>query len=68
MERQNAERLARGILTLARAGLGALPAPLRDRLERRLFYAIFNLTRATNDAYGWRPPAPGGSPPPRGEE
>ena len=28
---------------------------LREILERRVFYAVFNTTRVTNDAYGWRP-------------
>ena len=25
-------------------------------VESRLFYAIFQVTRVTNDHYGWRPP------------
>ena len=25
-------------------------------IEHRLFYAIFQVTRVTNDHYGWRPP------------
>ena len=28
---------------------------LYQKLENRIFYAIFNLTRVTNDNYGWRP-------------
>ena len=28
---------------------------LRRGLEKRLFYAIFQVTRVTNDHYGWRP-------------
>ena len=34
-----------------------LPAPARHVVERRFFYAVFNLTRVTNDNYGWRPDA-----------
>ena len=25
------------------------------KLERRIFYAIFQTTRVTNDNYGWKP-------------
>lgn len=32
-----------------------IPRRLRDFLEHRVFYAVFNTTRVTNDAYGWRP-------------
>ena len=32
-----------------------IPRRLREFLERRVFYAVFNTTRVTNDAYGWRP-------------
>ena len=39
----------------ARRLLSLLPKRLRDALERRVFYVIFNATRVTNDAYGWRP-------------
>jgi uncharacterized membrane-anchored protein len=35
----------------ARIGAKALPSQLRKRLEDRFFYAIFNLTRVTNDHY-----------------
>jgi len=33
-----------------------LPRFVSRNLEDRVFYVIFNLTRVTNDAYGWRPP------------
>ncbi len=36
-----------------------LPPGLRRRLDDRVFYAVFNLTRVTNDNYGWRPGPPG---------
>ena len=32
-----------------------IPRRVRELLERRVFYAVFNTTRVTNDAYGWRP-------------
>ena len=32
-----------------------IPRRLREVLEQRVFYAVFNTTRVTNDAYGWRP-------------
>ena len=28
---------------------------VRKTLEQRIFYAIFQVTRVTNDHYGWRP-------------
>jgi len=39
--------------------VGLVPARLRRAVADRLFYAIFHTTRVTNDAYGWRPEAPG---------
>jgi hypothetical protein len=33
----------------------ALPSGVMRQLDDRVFYAVFNLTRVTNDAYGWRP-------------
>lgn len=49
------------VLGLGR-GLGRLvPRPLLRRVEGRVFGAVFHLTRVTNDAYGWRPDAPGGT-------
>lgn len=32
-----------------------IPRRLRACIEGRVFYAVFNSTRVTNDAYGWRP-------------
>ena len=45
-----------------RAGRGAwgrMPPRLRRGFEDRVFYAIFQVTRVENDAYGWRPEEPG---------
>ena len=58
MDSRNAGRIARGLIKVARAGSRVLPDRLKKHLEDRVFYAIFNLTRVTNDAYGWRPPEP----------
>lgn len=36
----------------------ALPQRVQKDLEDRFFGAVFNVTRVTNDAYGWRPDDP----------
>jgi hypothetical protein len=47
--------LARVTLALGR-GLGRLlPLSLRRQVEDRVFFSVFQVTRVTNDAYGWRP-------------
>ena len=61
------ERLARVGMATLEAVARRLPRGLKKNMEDRLFYAIFQVTRVTNDAYGWRPPPPGGSPPERSE-
>jgi hypothetical protein len=38
-------------MAVGRVVIRALPARLRKLLDDRLFYAIFQLTRATNDHY-----------------
>lgn len=49
-----------------RAVFRVLPARIQKGLEDRFFGAVFQVTRVTNDAYGWRPDTPGGGePPPR---
>lgn len=53
--------LARVGLGLGRALLRQLPEGLKKNLEDRFFYAVFQSTRVTNDAYGWRPSTPPGS-------
>lgn len=40
---------------LARVGWRALPGRARVALEQRFFYSVFQVTRVTNDHYGWRP-------------
>lgn len=54
------------MVRVARAAGRALPPGVRRRIDDRVFYAVFNLTRVTNDAYGWRPPEdpPPDAPPP----
>lgn len=49
---------ARLLIGGGRRAAAVLPARVLRRAEDRLFYAIFHVTRVTNDAYGWRPPAP----------
>lgn len=50
--------LGRAVLAAGRAFRPLVPARLRRRVEDRFFYAVFNLTRVTNDAYGWKPREP----------
>lgn len=59
MRREAARLTARAIFAPARALLRRAPPELRERLEDRLFYAIFQLTRVTNDAYPGTTPPPG---------
>lgn len=40
---------------LGRRAVELLPGRVRKALDDRFFYAVFNVTRVTNDAYGWRP-------------
>ena len=56
-------RVSKALMGVARTSYHALPAHLRTRVEDRFFYAVFNVTRVTNDNYGWRPEEPGGVPP-----
>lgn len=51
------EQVARLVVGTARAVVRRLPNRLKKALDDRLFGAIFQVTRVTNDAYGWRPPA-----------
>lgn len=68
-----AARVAALIVGAGRAVVARLPPGWRRRLDDRLFGAIFQATRVTNDAYGWPAPPPGGpaapdddrAPPPR---
>lgn len=50
--------LARATLAAARGLVHLLPARARKALDDRFFGAVFQATRVTNDAYGWRPPEP----------
>lgn len=54
-----AEQVARIVVGTARAVVRRLPTRLKKALDDRLFGAIFQVTRVTNDAYGWRPPKAG---------
>lgn len=57
-------RVADLAVAAGRGAWGRLPPRLRKGLEDRVFYAIFQVTRVENDAYGWRPDAPSGDAPP----
>ncbi len=57
-------RLAELVVRTGRAIASRTPTRVRERLEDRLFYVIFQRTRVENDAYGWRPDVPGGGAPP----
>jgi hypothetical protein len=54
------ERVAGVVVGAGRLLVRLLPAGLKRTLDDRLFGAIFQVTRVTNDAYGWKAPPPGG--------
>ena len=51
MQTRLADRIANMLFLPVRLVGTAIPKPVRDHLEDRLFYAIFQVTRVTNDAY-----------------
>lgn len=51
------------LVKVARGVWRRVPGGVRKQVEDRVFYAIFQSTRVTNDAYGWRPAAPEPPPP-----
>ncbi len=60
----NAPLAAAGLVVkVARVIWKQVPQRLRKQLEDRVYYAIYQTTRVTNDAYGWRPPPPPDPPP-----
>lgn len=65
MQTRLADRLSNLLFLPVRLVGKAIPKPLRDHLEDRLFYAIFQVTRVTNDAYPRREaePEPGAEAP-----
>lgn len=62
MQTRLADHLANALFLPARLVRRALPRSVRDHLEDRLFYAIFQVTRVTNDAYPRREAAAPGAP------
>ena len=52
--------VASTLVKVARRVWNHVPGGMRKHLEDRVYYAIFQTTRVTNDAYGWRPPPPPG--------
>jgi hypothetical protein len=61
---RTAERVSEVVVAGARAAARALPSRVVKGVEDRIFWYIFQKTRVENDAYGWRPPPPGGEAPP----
>ena len=55
MPAQQRTLAARLAVRIVRTGGRLLPGPVRRLLEDRVFYAVFQTTRVTNDNYGWRP-------------
>ena len=55
------QRVAEAVVGTARQVAKRLPAGLKRAIEDRVFGAIFQVTRVTNDAYGWKAPPPGGT-------
>ncbi len=51
MEQRHAKHLARAVFALGRGFGRLLPSGLREHLEDRVFYAVHQLTRVTNDDY-----------------
>lgn len=45
------ERAARGAFAVAGLVKRLIPSPIRKAIDDRFFYAVFNLTRVTNDDY-----------------
>lgn len=54
------------VIGVTRRVYHAMPAAVQRELETRFFGAVFQVTRVTNDAYGWRPDTPAGGEPPDG--
>lgn len=66
MQTRLADHLANALFLPARLVRRALPRSVREHLEDRLFYAIFQVTRVTNDAYPRREAAAEHGEPPAG--
>ena len=58
-------RLAGLVVGLGRGIAARLPKGVKHAIDDRVFGAIFQVTRVTNDAYGWPAPPPGGMEKPR---
>ncbi len=53
------QRVAAAVVGAARIVVARLPARWKKTLDDRVFGAIFQVTRVTNDAYGWKAPPAG---------
>lgn len=51
LKAERAQRLSRLVFLPARIAARLVPEPVLRRLDDRLFYAVFQMTRVTNDAY-----------------
>lgn len=49
--RSKAHAVATGVFALGGVLKRLVPAPVRQAIDDRFFYAVFNLTRVTNDDY-----------------
>ena len=49
MDKRRAERVAEGLFRMGGAAKRLVPERVRKHLDQRFFYAVFNLTRVTND-------------------
>ena len=49
------ETASRGLMGMGKLAFKVLPRGIRKDVEDRFFSAVFQMTRVTNDAYGWRP-------------
>ena len=55
MGRKKTPLVLRMMVKVGSTGKRIIPGGVRAFLKQRIFYAIFQTTRVTNDAYGWRP-------------
>ncbi len=55
---ERAERWAGWVLKGGKFAWSLLPSRVKKNMDDRLFYAIFQMTRVTNDAYKAPPPPP----------
>jgi len=47
--------IRRALIKAAQTASLVFPVGVRKKMAERFYYSIFQSTRVTNDAYGWRP-------------